>query len=165
MHERAREGNSLLLSAAEVCSRPIAHGSKAHHRKHAVDALAGFGARNPAYLERKADIGSNRHVRPDCIGLKDDAERALLGLEIDCAGRIEDHTSANLDLALAAMQRSMVVLPQPLGPSRASVRPLPSAIETSSSATEVPNSLVRLRTRMNDAGSAMPMLVALAGDR
>ena len=62
-------------------------------------ALRRFGLRDAAHLERKRDVVGDRHVRPHRVGLKDDAELALLRHQVDAGGGVEHGLAGDLDRA------------------------------------------------------------------
>jgi hypothetical protein len=92
------------------------------------DLKAGVAARKFSVLERIDHVLPHRHMRPHRIGLKHHAELAQRGgTRMPRSG---DETtlpamliSPEVGCSSPATQRSVVVLPQPEGPSRTTISP------------------------------------------
>ena len=129
-HERARQRQALLLAAGELgrlALGQMVERDRGEHAHHLVADLAAW--RSPAHLQREGDVLEHVHVRPDRVGLEHHAEVALVGRHEHALARTNRRRGRRPDLAAVgfsrpAIERSVVVLPQPEGPS--SVKSLPS---------------------------------------
>ena len=103
--------------------------------------------------QRIGDVLAHRHVRPHRIGLEHHADVAQARRHQHAARRRRHHLAADADRARRsecsrpATQRSVVVLPQPEGPSSTTISPAATWKLTSSTAGRpMLNSLRRSRT-------------------
>jgi len=121
-HQGARERDALLLAAGELGRGALFHAFQVHEAQRLGHALADDLLGDVADLQRVGDVVEHIHVRPDGIGLEHHAEPALLrGTEMSVLREhylVADADFARVRRSRPTMQRSSVVLPQPLGPSK-----------------------------------------------
>ena len=116
--------------AAAPAGRRAAQACTMLKRFHREPLALGLG--HAAAFERIGDVLDHRHVRPDRVGLEHHAEIALVrrhehaGGDVDhCA--VADRDASAVGLSRPATQRSVVVLPQPDGPSSVTISPGPTS--------------------------------------
>ena len=127
-HQRARKRHALLLAAGELRRRAVLVARHAAPVSSALQHLLA-SSRRAEYLrsratsQREGDVLEHRHVRPDRIGLEHHADVAVCAAARRCRLPVS-HTARRRSTILPAsgrsrpaMQRSVVVLPQPDGPS------------------------------------------------
>ncbi|EGE55388.1 hypothetical protein RHECNPAF_930033 [Rhizobium etli CNPAF512] len=90
----ARQRHALLLAAGKL-GRPPAHQiADLDEGGDLVDLLADLGGRHTLYLQRKADVFGDRHVRVERIGLEDNADIAGLARQVGDIAVAEEDASA-----------------------------------------------------------------------
>src|SRR5882757_253973 len=103
VHDRARERDPLLLAAGQPRCRTLLKAIKIDNRERAPYAIRDLGLGIAALLghrERERHVLGDRHVRPDRIGLKHHADRALLDRHIYTHLGIEQRAAFDRDDAL-----------------------------------------------------------------
>ena len=91
--QRPAEREPLHLPAAQERGRPRLVPGEPDQVEHPGHLVLDDGALGPAQLERVRNVGEDRHVRPDRVGLKDHAEVALVGGDEESAGRRGDESA------------------------------------------------------------------------
>src|SRR3989475_7019512 len=95
LHERAREGDALLLATGELRGSAIEQCVDLDERGGLAHApLALFLAHGTAKLEREADVLGDRHVRVQRVALEDHADPAFLWEEVIDTSVTEEDLSA-----------------------------------------------------------------------
>ena len=82
LDQRAGERHPLLLAARELARPPVQQLADMHEvgrRPHPADRLV---ARGLLEAQREADVVAHRHVRIERVGLEDDADVAVAGLDL-----------------------------------------------------------------------------------
>ena len=115
-HDRAPERHALAVAAREALHRPLQQVFDAQQLRHFRDAALDFRARHALALERKADVLSHLHVRIEREQLEYESDVALRGALIGHIVAVEQNFFTRRQLETASW-RSVVVLPQPEGPS------------------------------------------------
>jgi hypothetical protein len=95
--ERAGDGDPLLLAARERGGRPFGEVRHLHHPQRAGDPLAHLRRWAPSDLQRIGDVGEDRHVGPDRVGLEDHADLAALGRHEEAGRGVAHHAIADDD--------------------------------------------------------------------
>ena len=85
--ERARERDSLALSARELRGPACAVAGQLHGAKRFLDALLALGLRHAADLQSVRDVLGNRHVRKERVVLED-------GVHVPRVRRVVGHVAA-----------------------------------------------------------------------
>ena len=80
--ERAGERDALLLAARQLIGIALGELRQLDHRQHLVDARLELGRRPARDLEAEADVGGDRHVGKQGVGLEHHADRALVGAQM-----------------------------------------------------------------------------------
>jgi hypothetical protein len=98
-HQGAGKGDTLLLPAGELRRRPagkMRHADELQRIHHPLPnfGLRHFGARDP---QRIGDIAEDIHMRPDRIGLKHDADVALVGRHVNATTAVGHDGIADRD--------------------------------------------------------------------
>jgi hypothetical protein len=116
VHECARDGDPLLLSAGELAGKPVAKFLQADELERR-DPRAGLVVRHPRHLEAERDVVVDGHVREERVGLEDGVDRLRYG-----GSRSTRLPRIRISPAEGAtkppIRFSVVVLPHPDGPSR-----------------------------------------------
>ena len=86
-HEAAGERDALALSAGEHGRVAVAHVRQADEGEGVADAAGALGLRQAGDLQPVSDVLRDRHVRPESIGLKHDADVAPLRRHVHPARR------------------------------------------------------------------------------
>src|SRR5262249_38560912 len=142
IHNRARDRDTLALSAGELGSVAIGKVGKAHKLEHPHCSLPDDRNRRTPDAQPIGDIVEYGHVWPQRVTLENHSDVAVFGITIN--SRSTDATvSPSMRISPAsgrsrpARQRSVVVLPQPDGPSRVTNSPCATKRLTSRTATSV----------------------------
>src|SRR5262249_16889429 len=77
-HQRARQGNTLLLTAGEVVWMPAMEIAELDHVDHGIDLGPRGGGAAAAHLQAKTDVLPDRHVRKQRVILEHHADIAPL---------------------------------------------------------------------------------------
>lgn len=94
MDQCARQGNALLLAAAQLGGRAIIEITKSHKFQHTFGAFPNFRRRHACNLERETDIAAHGHVWPNRIALKYHADLSVLRFDENSLFAIEHHVVA-----------------------------------------------------------------------
>ena len=138
--QRPGQGHALLLAAGELAGAALAEAAELDQLEHLVDLL--LDVLDAAAAQPEGDVLEDVEVREQRVVLEHRVDRALVGLEpADVLPGDGDRSrwSAPRDPATI---RSVVVLPQPDGPSSAKNAPCSTTRSRSSTATKLPNFLV-----------------------
>ena len=153
VHQRARQRHALLLAAGQFRRRALLQIAKTHQFEHRARALGDLALGNAGDAEREADIAADRHMRPDRIRLEHHADIATLRLDKRAGGLRRTPCARRwrcgrpVGTSRPAMQRKVVVLPQPLGPSSVSVCPAARRNRCRRTACTAPNDISSCSTR------------------
>ncbi len=156
-NQRSRHRHPLLLAAGQLARIAPAVVLHSHQRQRFGDAPFDVGLRQPgAHLERKRDVV--RDVR--CGNSAYDWN--TMPMSRWCGGTSATERSSNRmspasGVRNPAIRLSVVVLPDPLGPSSETNEPAGTSSEMPSTAFTAPNALVRLRSR-----SCAPLALGVA---
>ena len=143
--EAAGERDALHLPARELRHRALGvfrRGRRARAPRRPCGAVSARGT--CAMAQRVGDVLAHRHVRPDRIGLEHHADVAQARRHEHAAARAprprrrRSRSSPPVGCSRPAMQRSVVVLPQPDGPSSTTISPAAMRKLTSSTAGRPP---------------------------
>ena len=77
-HERAGDGDALLLAAGELDRTAVGERTQLHHLQRTIDACGDLGLRQPADGQRKGDVLRDCHVREQRVVLEHHADLALV---------------------------------------------------------------------------------------
>ena len=94
-HEAARERHALPLAARERCRPPLAEAVEMDQRQRVAHARAPLGILDSRHGQAVGDVFRDRHVRPERIGLENDADPPLLRRNLSL--RRGDHRVADQD--------------------------------------------------------------------
>ncbi len=136
-HQRAGERNTLLLPAGQLMRIARAERLQPHHCEGGFGLLQRLGLRNFPHLQSERDVVRDVEMRKQRIILEQHPDIALVhrdwltGLPLMAIAPADGRISP-------AIIRIMVVLPQPLGPSRESTCPCSTPNETSLTASDAP---------------------------
>ena len=157
VHERAGERDALLLAAGQLRRPALAELPELDDVESLGDAPLDLVLADLLALEAEGDVLLHREVREQRVGLEDRVDVALVR-RVVVTSSPPRWTRPAVGSSNPPIMRSVVVLPQPDGPSIA--KKLPRGISRSSSSTAVmsPNRLVTLRSAM----SAVPVVPASA---
>ena len=78
-HERARQGDALLLAAGELRGASVGDALQANEREGLAYPIPGLRPADPALAQTEGDVVGDAHVREQRVGLEDDAEPTLPG--------------------------------------------------------------------------------------
>src|SRR6476620_137799 len=81
-HERARQGDTLLLAARKSCRNFVAMARETDPLDDGANAAAYLAARNLANAQGKRDVLLDRHMWKQRIALKHHAKRAFLRRDV-----------------------------------------------------------------------------------
>ena len=122
--QRARERDALLLAAGELVRVLVERAGEADERGELAHARVALGR---VAAQPEADVAGDVEVREQRVVLEHHADAALLGRHGIAGRRARPRRRGGSRPACTgsnpAMQRSTVVLPQPLGPSRQPIAP------------------------------------------
>ena len=93
-HERARQGDALLLAARDLPWEPPIVALEAHELERFPDAPADLGAGQLAHFERERDVLEDGEMREDRVALEDHPEVALLRREAGDGGAVDEDLAA-----------------------------------------------------------------------
>jgi hypothetical protein len=96
----AGDRHTLLLAAGELVRIALAEVREPQAPQRVLDAAIDLRALDAAQAQPVGDVVEDRLVRPQRIGLEDEAEAALLDRELDAALRIEQRPIADRDAPL-----------------------------------------------------------------
>ena len=147
-HERARQGDALLLAAGELRRAPVPVVLHAHQRQRLGDAALDLGLGGALVAQAEGDVLGHRLVREERVALEDRVDAPLV------RRRARHVVAVEQDLALVgrskpAIRRSVVVLPQPDGPSMVKNSPGGTCRSMPLTATASPKRLTRPTSRMS----------------
>ena len=131
--DAARQRHALHLPARQRHHRPVGIFGQADQRQRLLDLAAGVGARDLPVLQRIDHVLPHRHVRPHRIGLEHHAEVARARRHQDAARRAttrpcrRSRSRRRSDVRGRRRSASVVVLPQPEGPSSTTISPAGTA--------------------------------------
>ena len=90
-HQRARQGDALLLAARQLCGTAADEGPHLHHVQRAGDLRLALGLGHAAHFQRKGQVLADRHMRKQGIILENHADSALVRRHlVDRAARQPD---------------------------------------------------------------------------
>ena len=127
--DAARQRHALHLPARQRHHRPVGIFGQTDQRQHFLDLAVGIRARHLPVLQRIDHVLPHRHMRPHRIGLEHHAEVARARRHQNAALRAttppcrRSKSSPPVGCSRPATQRSVVVLPQPEGPSSTTISP------------------------------------------
>ena len=122
-HQGTRQSHALLLPAAELVWTARLQTGQLHQVEHGLDTSRDFrlGQASALHPQAEGDVVLDSEMREQGVMLKHNIDAAGIG-------RLVVHRAANADLTAVGVssppiRRNVVVLPQPLGPSRAKNSP------------------------------------------
>ena len=77
-HQRARQGDALLLAARKLCGTAADEGAHLHHVQSARDFHLALGLGHAAHFQREGQVFADRHMRKQGIILENHADPALV---------------------------------------------------------------------------------------
>ena len=86
--------------------------------QHLVDPRLDLGRRLPRDLEAEGDVAFDGHIGKERVGLKHHADRAALDAGMVTSSQRAPRIDPSVGVSKPAIIRSVVVLPQPLGPGK-----------------------------------------------
>ena len=149
--QRPPQRDALLLAAGQKRRGPVVQPLQPEALQHRHDLVADLRRRQAPAAQREGDVLEHVHVRPDGVGLEHHAHAPLVGRRSICSAEVTTRSPTRTPASgrsSPAIMRSVVVLPQPLGPSSVSIDPLSTSKLTSSTAATPPKSFRRPATRM-----------------
>ena len=138
---RAGQRHALLLAAGELGGAAVGEMAHLHQVERALDVGLDVGRALLPHAQAVGDVVEHRHVRPHGVGLEHHRHAALLGRHVLARRRRRTSPgrrcgSSRRSAAPGRRWRaSVVVLPQPEGPSRVTCSPRPTVKLTPFTAT------------------------------
>jgi hypothetical protein len=101
--QRPGDRHPLLLAAGQLVRIAVGEVGQAEVLQRRLDAAADFGLGHLAQDQRVGDVVEHRLVRPQRVGLEDQAELAFFGRDVDVGGGIVDRPAGDGDAALVRL--------------------------------------------------------------
>ena len=93
MGERARDGDTLLLSARELPGQPVRVAFQSDQLQQLITPPCPLLTFDPAHAQRKLNVLSDRHVAEQGIVLKYQADAAVAGAQVGHVAAVEGNPS------------------------------------------------------------------------
>ena len=100
VHQRAGEGDALLLAAGELRGIALPQAFEPHQPQGALHGPCDFGFGRLAHLQAEGDVVAHPQVRPQPVGLKHHAEVSLVRRHQHVFRRARDEPLADVDVAV-----------------------------------------------------------------
>ena len=156
--ERPRERDALLLAARELARLPLLEQAEPDELERVAHALLQLAAAQLLAAQPEGDVLEDREVREERVRLEHGVDVALVRRQRRRRPRRRARCGPSVGSSKPPIMRSVVVLPQPDGPSSAKKRPCSISSDRLSTATTSPKRFVRFVSRMSATLISLPCL-------
>ena len=141
-HDRPADRDALLLALGEPAGDAVEHLGQVERARDPVDAgRRSRPSAEPLGLQRKGQVLAHGQARVERVELEHHGDVALATGASSLTRRPPTMMSPEVAVSSPAIIRSVVVLPQPEGPSRQTTSPAPTSRSTASTARQLAEAL------------------------